>query len=50
MREKLMSLSVAVIRDMAKEKGIKGVTTKKKSELVEAILELEESKEATEEE
>ena len=45
-----MSLSVAVIRDMAKEKGIKGVTTKKKSELVEAILELEESKEATEEE
>ena len=49
MREKLMSLSVAVIRDMAKEKGIKSVTTKKKSELVDAILELEESKEATEE-
>ncbi len=38
MREKLESLSVAVLKDLAKEKGIKGITGMKKGELVDALL------------
>lgn len=38
MREKYESLSVAVLRDVAKTRGIKGTSTMKKAELVEAML------------
>lgn len=38
MREKYESLSVAVLRDLAKTRGIEKVTTMKKAELVEAML------------
>lgn len=38
MREKLESLSLAVLKELAKEKGIKGVSTMKKKDLVEALL------------
>ena len=39
MREKYESLSLLVLRDLAKARGIKGVTTLKKDELVERMLE-----------
>ncbi len=39
MREKYESLSAFVLRDLAKARGIKGVSTMKKSELVERMLE-----------
>ena len=38
MREKLESLSLAVLKELAKEKEIKGVSTMKKKDLVEALL------------
>lgn len=38
MREKYESLSVVVLRDLAKARGIKGSTSMKKAELVEAML------------
>lgn len=38
MREKYESLSVSVLRDLAKSRGIAKVTTMKKAELVEAML------------
>ncbi|MFV0361734.1 MAG: transcription termination factor Rho [Suipraeoptans sp.] len=38
MREKYESLSVAVLRDLAKARGIKGVSSLKKAELVEVML------------
>ena len=38
MREKYESLSVAILRDLAKARGIKGVTAMKKADLVEAML------------
>ncbi len=38
MREKLESLSIAVLKELAKEKGIKRSSTMKKKELVEALL------------
>lgn len=38
MREKYESLSVAVLRDLAKTRGITGVTTMRKNQLVEAML------------
>ena len=38
MREKYESLSVAVLRDVAKNRGIKHTSTMKKAELVEAML------------
>ena len=38
MREKYESLSAVVLRDLAKARGIKGLTAMKKEELVEAML------------
>lgn len=38
MREKYESLSLVVLRDLAKARGLKGITTLKKAELVEAML------------
>ena len=52
MREKYESLSLATLKDLAKTRGIKGVSTMKKSEIVEAMLEedkKEEAKKAAEE-
>ena len=36
MREKLETLSLAVLREFAKDKKIKGITTMRKSELIDA--------------
>ncbi|MBQ2643294.1 MAG: transcription termination factor Rho [Eubacterium sp.] len=41
MKEKLLSLSVAELREIAKEKGIHGVSNLRKQQLVEMILEVE---------
>lgn len=38
MRAKLETLSLAVLKDLAKDRGIKNISAMKKSELVEAIL------------
>ena len=38
MREKYESLSVTVLRDLAKARGLKGLSGLKKSELVERML------------
>ena len=43
MREKYESLSVSVLRELAKSRGIKGTSTMKKAQLVEAMLALDES-------
>lgn len=49
MREKYESLSVAALRDLAKKRGLKGISSLKKSQLVEAMLaEDEKDKEKTE--
>lgn len=45
MREKYESLSAAVLRELAKARGMKGIFTLKKAELVEAML-AEDEKEA----
>lgn len=42
MREKYESLSASVLRDLAKARGIKGISKMKKEELVEAMLEEDE--------
>ena len=42
MREKYESLSVAVLRDLAKSRGIEGISAMKKADLVEAMLALDE--------
>ena len=42
MREKYESLSVTVLKDLAKARGIKGVSAMKKGELVERMLEEDE--------
>ena len=42
MREKYESLALADLRDIAKSRGIKGVSTMKKGEVVEAMLALDE--------
>ena len=49
MKEKLMSLSLSELREIAKHQGVKRITGIKKEELVEAILETQDSKETTEE-
>ncbi len=46
MREKLETLTLASLRDLAKQNGIKSVTTMKKSELIDALLELAEKQNA----
>ena len=38
MREKYESLSLAVLRDLAKARDLKGISTLKKAELVELML------------
>ena len=45
MREKYESLSVTVLRDLAKSRGIKNISGMKKSDLVEAMLAEDEKKE-----
>ena len=42
MREKYETLSVAVLRELAKSHGIKGASTMKKSDLIDALCALEE--------
>jgi len=42
MREKLETLTLSSLRDLAKQNGIKSVTTMKKSDLIEALLALDE--------
>ena len=42
MREKYESLAVAVLRDLAKSRGIEGISAMKKADLVEAMLALDE--------
>ena len=42
MREKYESLSLAALRDIAKARKLKGVSTMKKSELIELMLEQDE--------
>lgn len=44
MREKYESLSAAVLRELAKARGMKGISTLKKAELVEAMLAEDERK------
>ncbi|WP_026494561.1 transcription termination factor Rho [Butyrivibrio sp. WCD3002] len=44
MREKLETLTLASLRDLAKQNGVKSVTTMKKSELIDALLEIAEKK------
>ncbi|MBE6015233.1 MAG: transcription termination factor Rho [Lachnospiraceae bacterium] len=46
MREKYESLSVAVLKDLAKSRGIKNVSSMKKSEVVEAMLAKDEEEKA----
>ncbi len=46
MREKYESLSLAVLRDLAKARGIKGVSSMRKQEVVEAMLAQDEIDEA----
>ena len=50
MREKYESLSSAVLKDLAKSRGIKGLTGMKKEQLVEAMLEQDEKDKAATEE
>ena len=45
MREKYESLSLAVLKDLAKTRGLKGVSALKKADLIERML-LEDEKEA----
>ena len=47
MREKYESLAVAVLRDLAKSRGITGTSAMKKGDLVEAMLALDEKEQST---
>ena len=49
MREKYESLAVGELRELAKVRGIKGTSTMKKAELVEAMLEEDEKSKASQE-
>ena len=42
MREKYESLSLTILKDIAKNRGMKGVSALKKNELIERMLELDE--------
>ena len=46
MREKYESLSATVLKDLAKARGIKGLTGMKKEQLVEAMLAQDEKEKA----
>ena len=48
MREKYESLSLAVLKDLAKARGMKGISTLRKPALIERMLE-EDAKEAVKE-
>ena len=48
MREKLMTLTLAELRKIAKSLGIPGITTLKKTDLVELLVEIDEKKKAEE--
>lgn len=50
MRDKLESLPLAVLKDLAKDKGVKGFSTLKKSELIDEILKLADDDQTTEKE
>ena len=50
MREKYESLSATVLKDLAKARGIKGLTGMKKEDLVEAMLAQDEKEKAASEE
>ena len=45
MREKYESLSVGILKELAKARGIKGVSVMKKNDVVEAMLALDEKEE-----
>ena len=47
MREKLESLSLAVLKELAKENGIKGISSMKNKDLVEALLVISEEEESS---
>ena len=47
MREKYESLSLVVLKDLAKARGIKGVSAMKKSELIERMLQEDEIEKKT---
>ncbi len=49
MREKLETLSLSVLKDFAKDKGIKNISTLRKAELIDAILKAVEEEKAQEE-
>ena len=49
MREKLETLSLSVLKDFAKDKGIKSISTLRKAELIDAILKAVEEEKAQEE-
>ena len=42
MREKYESLPLATLKDLAKARGLKGISTMKKAELIERMLEEDE--------
>lgn len=46
MREKYESLSLVVLKDLAKARGIKGISAMKKSDLIERMLEEDEKDKA----
>ena len=50
MRNKLESLPLAVLKDLAKDKGVKGFSTLKKAELIEEILKLVQEEQPAEKE
>ena len=43
MREKLESLNLATLKDLAKHRGVKGSSTMKKADLIQSLLKLEEA-------
>ena len=48
MKAKLETLSVSVLREFAKDKNIKNISTMRKSELIDAIIAAAEGEEKTE--
>ena len=49
MREKYETLSLAVLKDLAKARGLKGISSMKKGELIEAMLAMDEKEKGAEE-